>query len=329
MADTRDSLNSTQEQLRQQQTELKEQKRLQKELTRSQRKLARAQKKNKKVQAVNRIRQEGMWSGPVLLLNDKAIPVEFVDRPQEIVGPTPSRNAQQEQPKFMDYTAGKKFRIDYIIEDGDFFDAVCHIPEKPDMFVWCHSYNPFTGEWSGTADIGLSRDDVMERLVGRTITWDNTSTTSHASSNIKKTNKKAVRNTRAPKKPKATGSANARARPKTDVEQLARDLDYATWLTDPYEYGDQFGFYPSEEGFQTSLELLYDVEGVDAGIVFLECEADPNEIPGYDDLLARLKAWKKEMPVGSASRKSKTAAKPKAKSKPGVAYDRAPAYGRR
>lgn len=321
MADTRDSLNSTQQQLRQQQAELKEQKRLQRELAKSQRKLARAQKRNRKVQAVNRIRQEGMWSGPVLLLNDRAVPVEFVDRPDEIVGPTASRNeAPKEEPRFMDYTAGKKFRIDYIIEDGDFFDAVCHIPEKPDMYVWVHAYNPFTGEWSGNADIGLSRDDVMERLVGRTITWDNTSTTSHASSNIKKTNKAAVRNTRAPKKPKVTGSANARTHPKTDVEQLARDLDYATWLTDPYEYGNQFGFYPSEEGFQGTLESLYDVEHVDEGIVFLECEADPDEIPGYDDLLARLKAWKKEMFVGSASRKSKTTAKPK--SRPGAAYGR-------
>jgi len=201
--DTRASLDSTQEQLRQQQAELKEQRRLQRELTRGQRKLARAQKKNKRARAINKIRQEGMWSGPILLLNDKAIPVQFVDRPEEIVGKRASRNAApREEPKFLNYTAGKKFRIDYIVKDGDFYDAVARIPEKPDMYVWCHSYNPYTGEWSGNADIGLSREDVMERLVGRTITWDNTSTTSHASSVVKKTNKKAVRSTRAPKKPK-------------------------------------------------------------------------------------------------------------------------------
>lgn len=214
MADTRESLGRTQEQLRQQEAELKEQKRLQKELTRSQRKLARAQKRNKRVQAVNRIRQEGMWSGPVLLLNDKAIPVQFVDRPQEIVGPEASRNAApMEEPKFLNYTAGRKFRIDYILQDGDYYDAVARIPEKPDMYVWCHTYNPYTGEWSGNADIGLSKDDVMERLVGRTIIWDNTSTTSRTSSNVKQQNRKAVRNTRAPKKPKAAPRASARNAP--------------------------------------------------------------------------------------------------------------------
>ncbi len=329
MADTRDSLNSTQEQLRQQQSELKEQKRLQKELARSQRKLARAQKKSKKVQAVNRIRQEGMWSGPVLLLNDRAVPVEFVDRPSEIVGPASSRNqAPKEEPKFMDYTAGKKFRIDYIIEDGDFFDAVCRIPEKPDMYVWVHAYNPFTGEWSGTADIGLSRDDVMERLVGRTITWDNTSTTSHASSNIKKTNKKAVRNTRAPKKPKA-GSANAKAaNPYKDVvlQKLAADLHYATYDLDTYEYKDQYGSYPSDEAYDEVFDLLMTVEGVDTAISNIEEMIDPDD-RRYDDLLDRLDDRRREL--ASAGRKPRTAAKPKPKTKPRVAYDRAPAYGRR
>ncbi len=99
------------------------------------------------------------------------------------------------------------------------------------------------------------------------------------------------------------------ARSGVDVEQLAREMDYAYWLTNPYDYGDQFGFYPSEEGPQASFELLQTVEGVDSGIEFLECEADPNEIPGYDDLLARLKAWRKEMPVGSASRKPRLSGK--------------------
>lgn len=221
MADTRDSLNSTQEQLRQQQAELKEQKRLQKELARSQRKLARAQKKNKKVQTVNKIRQSGMWSGPVLLLNDKAVPVRFVDRPEEVVGPTASRNtAPKEDPKFLSYTAGRKFRIDYIIEDGDYFDAVCRIPEKPDMYVWVHAYNPYTGEWSGNADIGLTRNDITERLMGRTITWDNTSTTSKASSNVKTANKAAVRNTRAPKKPKS--SSNSRPKAKAPAKKAGK-----------------------------------------------------------------------------------------------------------
>lgn len=213
MADTRAALNGTQDQLRQQQAELKEQKRLQRELARSQRKLARAQKRNRKVQAVNRIRQEGMWSGPVLLLNDRAVPVEFVDRPEEIVGPTASRNVRQEDPEYLGYTSGRKFRIDYILQDGDYFDAVARIPEKPDMFVWCHAYNPYTGEWSGNADIGLSKDDVLERLVGRTIIWDNTSTTSKASSNVKTANKAAVRSTRAPKKPKIAGGSNPRPNP--------------------------------------------------------------------------------------------------------------------
>ena len=206
--DTRASLDSTQEQLRKQQAELKEQKRLQKELTKNQRKLAKTEKQAKKAKAIARLRQENLWSGPVLLLNDKAIPVEFVDRPAEIVGPSSSRNAApQEEPRFMSYTAGRKFRIDYILEDGDYFDAVARIPEKPDMYIWCHTYNPYTGEWSGNADIGLSKNDIMERLVGRTIVWDNTSTTSKASSNIKKPNKKAVRNTRAPKKPKSTAKS--------------------------------------------------------------------------------------------------------------------------
>ncbi len=99
------------------------------------------------------------------------------------------------------------------------------------------------------------------------------------------------------------------ARSGVDVEQLAREMDYAYWLTNPYDYGDQFDFYPSEEGLQASFELLQTVEGVDSGIEFLECEADPNEIPGYDDLLARLKAWRKEMPVGSASRKPRLSGK--------------------
>ncbi len=328
MADTRDSLNSTQEQLRRQQADLKEQKRLQKELARSQRKLARAQKRSNRVKAVNRIRQEGMWTGPVLLLNDKAVPVEFVDRPEEVVGTVGSRNeVPKEEPKYLDYTSGRKFRVDYIIEDGDYYDAVCRIPEKPDMFVWCHSYNPFTGEWSGNADIGLSKDDVMERLVGRTIIWDNTSTTSHASSNIRRTNKKAIKATRAPKKPvcKNSNSKNSGV----DVDRLARDMDYAYWLTDPYDYGDQFGFYPSEEGLEAAYENLQSVEGVDSGIGFLEDEADPDEIPDYDDLLARLKAWRREMPVGSKSVKSRSPAKTKSKSRPRVAYDRANPYGRR
>ncbi len=216
--DTRASLERTQEQLRQQEAELKEQKRLQRELTRNQRKLTKAQKKTKKAKIVSDVRRAG-WDGAVLLLNERAVPVQFVDRPAEIVGGTVrSRNeVRREEPKFLNYTAGRKFRIDYIIEDGDYFDAVCHIPEKPSMYIWCHSYNPFTGEWSGDAELGLSREDVMERLMGRTVTWDNTSTTSQSSSNVRKTNKKAVRNTRAPKKPKTNTSkpkASNNSRPK-------------------------------------------------------------------------------------------------------------------
>ena len=317
MADTRDSLGRTQEQLRQQQAELKEQKRLQKELARSQRKLARAQKRNKRVQAVNRIRQEGMWNGPVLLLNDRAVPVEFVDRPEEIVGPTGSRNVRQEDPGYLKYTSGKKFRIDYIIQDGDYFDAVARIPEKPDMYVWCHAYNPYTGEWSGNADIGLSKDDVLERLVGRTIIWDNTSTTSTTSSNVKTTNKAAVRSTRAPKKPKA-GSANAKAaHPERDaaLQKLAADLHQATYELDKLGYKDQYGPYPSDKAYDEILDLLTTAEGTDMAMADLEEKLDPDDCR-YDELLYRLdeRMWEL-LSVSSKSRKRKSPAKPKSKPK--------------
>lgn len=104
-----------------------------------------------------------------------------------------------------------------------------------------------------------------------------------------------------------------------DVEQLARDMDYAFWETEPIEYIDQFDEYPSEKGYLMSRDSLDYIEGVDDAIQYVETEIDPDEFPMYDDLLARLKARRKELagPVSSKSRKpARKAAKPRTKKKP-------------
>lgn len=101
-----------------------------------------------------------------------------------------------------------------------------------------------------------------------------------------------------------------------DVEQLAEDMGYAFWETEPDDYIEQFGEYPSEEEYLMSLDALSSVGGVDEAILYVESCVDPVEFPMYDDLLARLKAYRKELtgPVASKSRKParKKAAKPRA-----------------
>lgn len=112
--------------------------------------------------------------------------------------------------------------------------------------------------------------------------------------------------------PKNMGSG----RSGVDVEQLAEDMGYAFWETEPDDYIEQFGEYPSEEEYLMSLDALSSVGGVDEAILYVESCVDPVEFPMYDDLLARLKAYRKELtgPVASKSRKParKKVAKPRA-----------------
>ena len=95
--------------------------------------------------------------------------------------------------------------------------------------------------------------------------------------------------------------------PERDIvlEKLAADLHYASYEIDTYEYKDQYGEYPSEQGRRDAFDLLMSVEGLDAAIGFIEDGMDPDSST-YDDLLARLRARRDELAfVGSCSRKSK------------------------
>lgn len=115
-------------------------------------------------------------------------------------------------------------------------------------------------------------------------------------------------------------SVKGRGRPSVDLEQLARDVDYATSEYDHWDYLEQFGGpYPTEEGYLMALDSMNCIEGVDDAILFVESSIDPDEFPMYDDLLARLKARREELagPVSSKSRKpARKTAKPKAAGKP-------------
>lgn len=108
--------------------------------------------------------------------------------------------------------------------------------------------------------------------------------------------------------------SNVKARPPgRDVVllKLASDLHYASYEIDTYEYRDQYGSYPSDEGYRDAFDLLMTVEGLDTAIEFVEEGADPDTLPMYDDLLARLRARREELAiVGSWSRKPKRSAKP-------------------
>ena len=113
--------------------------------------------------------------------------------------------------------------------------------------------------------------------------------------------------------PWAKHSMNRRAEhPERDVvlEKLAADMHYAGWEIDPYEYMDQYGTYPSEQGYRDSFELLQTPEGLDAAIAFIEDGAeDPSK---YADLLDRLRERRDTLAsVHSQSRKSGRSAKPK------------------
>ncbi len=113
--------------------------------------------------------------------------------------------------------------------------------------------------------------------------------------------------------PWAKHSMNRRAEhPERDVvlEKLAADMHYAGWEIDPYEYMDQYGTYPSEQGYRDSFELLQTPEGLDTAIAFIEDGAeDPSK---YADLLDRLRERRDTLAsVCSQSRKSKRSAKPK------------------
>ena len=101
--------------------------------------------------------------------------------------------------------------------------------------------------------------------------------------------------------------------PERDVvlQKLAADLHYAAFELDTYEYMDQYGDYPSEQGYRDSFDLLMTVEGVDIAIATIEEEMDP-DAHTYDELLSRLRARRDELAaVGSRSRKSRRSAKPK------------------
>ncbi len=107
--------------------------------------------------------------------------------------------------------------------------------------------------------------------------------------------------------PKRTRSSfNRKAEhPERDVvlEKLAADLHYASYEIDTYEYKDQYGEYPSEQGRRDAFNLLMSVDGLDTAIGFIEDGMDP-DASMYDDLLERLKARRDELElVGSSSRK--------------------------
>ncbi len=92
--------------------------------------------------------------------------------------------------------------------------------------------------------------------------------------------------------------------PERDVvlQKMASDLEYVSYEIDPYEYKDQYGSYPSERGFRDAFELLLTADGLDTAIGFVEdgMGTDPTSLS--TDLLARLKARRKEMaPVVSRS----------------------------
>ena len=124
---------------------------------------------------------------------------------------------------------------------------------------------------------------------------------------------------------KPTPRGRKDGRPGVDVEQLARDMNYALWDTLQYDYNDRFSEYPEEEGYLMTLDALDYIEGVDNAIQFVETEIDPDEFPMYDDLLARLKARREELagPVSSKSRKpARKTGKLKAAGKPKKAAPR-------
>ena len=103
------------------------------------------------------------------------------------------------------------------------------------------------------------------------------------------------------------GSKNAPPERDVVLQKLASDLEYAGWEIDPYEYKDQYGdSYPTEQGFRDSYDLLFTVEGLDTAIEFIEDGMGPDPAPLFTDLLARLKARRKELaPVVSRSWKLK------------------------
>ncbi len=111
-------------------------------------------------------------------------------------------------------------------------------------------------------------------------------------------------------RPKWAGRSMNRKKehPERDVVllKLASDMHHASFEIDPYEYRDQYGEYPSDQGYEDAFNLLLTLEGVDAAIEFVEEGADADTLPGYDDLLARLRARRDALagPVGSHSRKS-------------------------
>ncbi len=116
-----------------------------------------------------------------------------------------------------------------------------------------------------------------------------------------------------PRKKRMGPSFNRKAEhPERDVvlEKLAADLHYASYDMDTYEYLDQYGPYPSEQGRRDAFDLLMSVEGLDTAIEFIEDGMETGEYD-YGDLLDRLKARRDELTaVGSASRKSKRYGKP-------------------
>lgn len=92
---------------------------------------------------------------------------------------------------------------------------------------------------------------------------------------------------------------NKSIKPERDVylEKLASDLEYAGWDIDTYEYMDQYGIYPTEEGYRDSFDVVMNGgEGLDNAIEEVEDWIDdfgPDAF--YSDLLARLKERRTEL----------------------------------
>ncbi len=93
--------------------------------------------------------------------------------------------------------------------------------------------------------------------------------------------------------------ASRGVKPERDVylEKLASDLEYAGWDIDTYGYMDEYGTYPTDEGFRQAYDIVMKGgEGLDNAIETIEGRIeDMGPEAFYVDLLARLKERQAEL----------------------------------
>lgn len=224
-----DSNQATAKEVSEQTALMKEQRRIAREIAKNNRKVKRARRRAGKAKAKAAARQTG-YTGPIIFLNGKPYRVEYVSRPESVVGQRniqpPSRNAAPSgAPKYLK-ASSVGLPIVRILQGppDDTYYAVARMNSGTHGYVWGRGYNPYTGEWA-SGSYELTEADVMERSRGMVVVVDNGNGTAVTkSSNVRRTNAKAKRKTAAPKKPQASKSKSGTTYSKDIIEANRRHI---------------------------------------------------------------------------------------------------------